>query len=76
MTERILENEPVDGVHMEFFFASGTLEVKTQYVVYNGMSFLADIGGFLGLLLGQSCYGIYVAMLFIFEKSKKSKKIG
>ena len=30
-----------------------------QYVVYNWNSFIADIGGYLGLLLGQSCLGMY-----------------
>jgi hypothetical protein len=28
-----------------------------QYVIYD--SFIADIGGYLGLLLGQSAFGVY-----------------
>jgi hypothetical protein len=31
-----------------------------QYVIYDYDSFIADIGGYLGLLLGQSAFGIYV----------------
>ena len=30
-----------------------------QYIVYDSDSFIADVGGYLGLLLGQSVYGLY-----------------
>ena len=30
-----------------------------QYYVYDVDSLIADIGGFLGLLIGQSLYGLY-----------------
>ena len=30
-----------------------------QYLVYDWNSFIADVGGYLGLMLGQSIYGIY-----------------
>ena len=30
-----------------------------QYIIYDGNAFLADVGGYLGLLLGQSLFGIY-----------------
>ena len=30
-----------------------------QYIIYDWDAFLADIGGYLGLLLGQSMYGVY-----------------
>ena len=33
--------------------------VKFQYEVYDFDAFIADVGGFLGLLLGQSIFGIY-----------------
>ena len=33
--------------------------VKEQYVVYDGNTFVADVGGYLGLLLGHSLLGIY-----------------
>ena len=32
---------------------------EEQYVIYDGNSFLADIGGFLGLVLGSSMLNIY-----------------
>ena len=30
-----------------------------QYEIYDEDNLLADIGGYLGLLLGQSIYGLY-----------------
>ena len=30
-----------------------------QYIIYDWNSFLADVGGYLGLLVGQSIFGIY-----------------
>ena len=32
---------------------------REEYVVYDSDSFIADVGGFFGLLLGQSMLGIY-----------------
>ena len=32
---------------------------EEQYVIYDGNSFLADVGGFLGLVLGSSMLNIY-----------------
>ena len=33
--------------------------LREEYVVYDSDSFIADVGGFFGLLLGQSMLGIY-----------------
>ena len=30
-----------------------------QYIIYDFNSLIADVGGYLGLLLGQSVYGFY-----------------
>ena len=35
------------------------LEALLQYIIYDWNDFVADIGGYLGLLLGQSVYGMY-----------------
>ncbi len=40
-------------------FNSDRYEVKEQYVVYDGNAFFADVGGFLGLLLGHSVLSVY-----------------
>ena len=34
-------------------------EVREHYRIYDNNSFIADFGGFLGLLLGHSLFGIY-----------------
>ena len=31
----------------------------SQYWLYDSDAFIADIGGYLGLLLGQSLFGVY-----------------
>ena len=33
--------------------------MKTQYVIYDALAFLADIGGYMGLLLGYSLLSLY-----------------
>ena len=34
-------------------------EVREHYRIYDGNSYIADFGGFLGLLLGHSLFGMY-----------------
>ena len=47
-----------------------------QYYVYDADSFIADVGGYLGLLLGQSVYGIYeIIMKWLRYKMKWCKEI-
>ena len=48
--------------HLQFNIASGSLEEKEQYLIYDLDSFIADIGGFLGLLLGWSVLSLYNEM--------------
>ena len=53
-------------------------EVRRHYRIYDTNSFFADFGGFLGLLLGHSLFGIYWAMknymLSCFDKKIRGKK--
>ena len=44
---------------LNFFMPTTTHSVKEQYVIYDGNSFVADVGGYLGLLLGHSLLGIF-----------------
>ena len=37
----------------------GRHQEMEEYLLYDLNSFVADVGGYLGLLLGQSLYGIY-----------------
>ena len=44
-----------------------------QYFVYDFDAFIADVGGFLGLLLGQSVFGIYEWITQNLPKNKAAK---
>ena len=37
----------------------GTFDVKEEYYIYDKDSFMADCGGYLGLLLGASLLSLY-----------------
>ena len=40
-------------------FLNGRYEEKEQYIIYDSNSMIADIGGYMGLLLGYSLLSIY-----------------
>ena len=39
---------------MVFIFEDGSYHLEEEYIVYDFNGFIADVGGFLGLLLGHS----------------------
>ncbi len=41
-----------------FYFASGRHDLREQYFTYDADSFVADVGGYMGLLLGHSLLSI------------------
>ena len=47
-----------------------TYEGTKQYVVYDFNSFIADVGGYMGLLLGYSILGLYDELHKMFKKWK------
>ena len=47
--------------------------VTFQYMIYDWNDLVADIGGYLGLLLGQSVYGIF-ELLTLWLRRKESFK--
>lgn len=53
---------PVSSVDVElnFVYAITTFDVETQVVIFNSNSFIAEVGGLLGLLLGASVYNTYL----------------
>ena len=53
---------------MRFYLATNLFESKRQYIVYDGSSFIADVGGFLGLLLGHSVYGLVGQAAKVFSR--------
>ena len=42
-----------------FLFEDGSYNVREEYIVYDTSNFIADVGGYLGLLLGHSILSIY-----------------
>ena len=44
-----------------------------QYIIYDWNSLLADMGGYLGLLLGQSIFGMYHLITSWMNRSKVSQ---
>ena len=44
---------------LSFQFEDGSYEVEEEYIVYDTSNFIADVGGYLGLLMGQSILRFY-----------------
>ena len=63
---------PQDTEKLQFrlYFTNGLFEEKEQYLIYDWDSFIADVGGFLGLLLGWSMYSLYEDMATMVGKMK------
>ena len=53
-------NENRTNLKLVFYFMDGGFEVKEEYYIYDSTSFLADIGGYMGLLLGYSWLSLYL----------------
>ena len=55
---------------MIFLFEDGTYQFQEEYVVYDFNDFIADVGGYLGLLLGHSVLSIYFMSMEWFTHTK------
>ncbi len=53
-----------------FFYLGQSTPIERQVKSYTGSNFVADVGGYLGLLLGVSLYSGYAALV---EKAKTSR---
>ena len=64
-------------VRLLFYYNSGEYELGEEYYIYNWGSFVADIGGYLGLLLGSSILSMYhmTTPLLIKQKNWLVKKM-
>jgi hypothetical protein len=65
-------NYPPNQYKIKMILTSGRYIEKKQYLIYDNNSLIADIGGYLGLLLGYSILSLYNAMvdkLFIWAKT-------
>ena len=50
---------PDPTMMLVFQFEDGTYDVREEYIVYDTSNFIADVGGYLGLLMGHSILSIY-----------------
>ena len=50
-----------------------TLKVPKEYLTYDGNDFVADFGGYLGLLLGHSILTFYDWIVLMIEKAREAK---
>ena len=46
-------------LHLRFKITKGSYKEEEQYIIYDFNSFIADVGGLLGLLLGSSALSLY-----------------
>ena len=63
-------NRQTKDFHIMFNIRSGSYEEKEQYLSYDLDSFIADFGGFLGLLLGWSVFSLYNEIVDLAVKFK------
>ncbi len=62
-------------IQLQLFLTGGELKVEKFVPSYTGNNFIADVGGYLGLLLGVSLYSVYdVLIMFVRKKTKKNGK--
>ena len=70
------KSEFLDELELHFYFAKDEFLVKEQFYIYDMADLIADLGGYLGLLLGYSLLGFYEPLMDLIEHvSKKIKKI-
>ena len=60
---------------LEFQFDNEVYKSREEYILYDGNSFIADVGGYLGLLLGHSMLSIYSRFVEWLSKFNIWKKI-
>ena len=46
------------SLHLYIYYVNNSYDEKEQYVIYDLSSFIADVGGFMGLLLGFSIHSM------------------
>ena len=67
------KNQTKNELHLRLGYMNGRYEVRKQYPLYDINSFIADVGGYLGLILGYSILSLCsVVEKWIVSKSKKS----
>ena len=61
---------------LSFQFEDGSYNVAEEYIVYDTSNFIADVGGYLGLLMGHSILSIYYLSTGWLTKMKIGRYLG
>ena len=61
-------NGPNPKMKLSFLYHDGSFDVREEYLVYDTSNLIADMGGYMGLLMGQSILGIYYFLTRILTK--------
>ena len=57
-----------------FFYATGKYVEKSYYYTYDWNSFVADVGGYMGLLLGHSLLSYYDVAKLVWKRGQEECK--
>ena len=60
--DQMIKNALPCQLHLRFRMLDSSYKEEEQYIIYDSASFIADIGGYMGLLLGSSLLSLYMAM--------------
>ena len=63
-------------VHLKLQMLDSSYKEEEQYVIYDTASFIADVGGYMGLLLGSSLLSLYMAIEACLRKAVGKPKRG
>ena len=63
-------------VHLKLQMLDSAYKEEEQYVIYDTASFIADVGGYMGLLLGSSLLSLYMAIEACLRKAVGKPKRG
>ena len=66
--EQVRRTQEWCEVHAKFKIIERSYEEKEQYIIYDTGSFFADVGGYMGLLLGCSLASLYYEIEDLMKK--------
>ena len=61
-------HDTLGELHLRFIIEDSTYKEEEQYIIYDMNSFIADVGGYMGLLLGSSLLSLYNEIESLFRK--------
>ncbi len=70
-TEKVVGPNASSSFNIYLSYSTGRYEVREDYLLYDFGSFVADVGGYLGLLLGHSMYSIFSSVVGLLKDKKK-----